>query len=56
MNGNGATCDVCGGEAEPREWLRCMLCGNGFHFAPTGAIAIPDCGVVLPNPQSQGGC
>lgn len=56
MNPDSATCDVCGGEAQQREWLRCMLCGNRFHFAPEDAAGTPDCGVVLPNPQSQGGC
>ena len=57
MNAGPAACDVCGDEAAPRAWLRCMLCGRRFHFAPEGDLARDhDCGVVAPNPQSQNGC
>jgi hypothetical protein len=56
MNDEFATCDVCGADAYPRGWLRCMLCGNRFHFATAGEGAEHDCGVVAPNPQSENGC
>lgn len=56
MNEQRATCDVCGVPAEAREWLRCMLCGRRYHFATEAALATPDCGVVVPNPQSENGC
>lgn len=58
MNAEAATCDVCGEEAAPRGWLRCMLCGRRFHFAAEGDVlaSAEDCGVVAPNPQSENGC
>lgn len=49
-------CDVCGDEAAPREWLRCMLCGRRYHFAAGDALTPRDCGIVVPNPQSENGC
>ncbi len=55
MNDDPARCDICDDDAFPREWLRCMLCGNRYHFAPEGALA-RDCGIVAPNPESKDGC
>ncbi len=56
MNNQAILCDVCGEESKPREWLRCMLCGRRYHFAPQGAAMHADCGIVAPNAQSQNGC
>lgn len=56
MNPASAVCDVCGEPAAAREWLRCMLCGRRFHFAPESAGLHEDCGTVAPNPQSENGC
>lgn len=56
MNEHAATCDICGEVAGPRDWLRCMLCGRRYHFATADALTPRDCGVVLPNPQSENGC
>ena len=53
MNDESVTCEICGEEALPREWLRCMLCGKRFHFYPEGAPH-DDCGVIAPNPASNG--
>lgn len=55
MNTEPINCDICACEAAPREWLRCMLCGKRYHFAPQGsALAGRDCGIVAPNPASSG--
>ena len=57
MNAGPATCGVCGHDARPREYLRCMLCGRDFHFASAAApLAERDCGTIMPNPASENGC
>ncbi|MHB8514410.1 MAG: hypothetical protein ACYDCT_03345 [Dehalococcoidia bacterium] len=56
MNDGPATCAVCDDDAPPRAWLRCMLCGRRFHFAPEGQALHDDCGIVAANPESENGC
>lgn len=55
MNGP-VTCDICGEWAGPREWLPCTLCARRFHFGTEEGVGARDCGVVVPNPQSENGC
>lgn len=53
---DGVTCDICGELAPPREWLPCTLCARRFHFGTEEALETRECGVVVPNPQSENGC
>ena len=54
MNVASTTCAIRGDAAQAREWLSCMLCGKHYHCAPAGEGTHADCGIVAPNPNSNG--
>ena len=47
-------CAVCGQPTDAISGLTCALCGRPFHFA--SQLGGRDCGIVAPNPASEGGC